>query len=305
MKKFQVDGTSNSVLLNKNKGYFAVSYYDNNIVSIYNYLTGNLLKELKTFYCSASSNILVGNDKYFCYLVSAKEVIVADADSFETLHTLKLSHCGAVNSLSLKGDKLLVGANKAIGNNADYYQNIFLFDLEKRSSSALTDGKHYVKKAILLSNSIVAFCNRSVDFSYLDIFLENHIYREEIIDTGNVEYFNLLPSDKDLYVVAKVIDNDIIKHNVYLYNENNNKITDVKNSFDNIDIHTGYVRENGNSYLVVFDKNIAKYTLLVTNGFDGRVGNTVLGVSVVTESVAVDDTYFCFGADKSIYFVEV
>lgn len=305
MRKFQVNGTSNSILLNNQKGYFAVSYYDNNIISIYDYQAGNLLKELKTLYCSASSNILVGNNKYFCYLVSAKEVIVADADSFETLHTLKLSQCGAVNSLSLKDNILLVSANKAIGNNADCYQNIFIFDLEKRTSSTFTDGKHYVKKSMLFADSIISFCNRSVDFSCLNISLGNKDIQEKTIDFGNVEYFNLLPSNRDLYVVAKVINDDVTKHNVYLIKESDNEISKVESSFNNVDIHTGYVSNNGNSYLVGFDRNINKYTLLVTNGFTGKVGNTVLGVSVVTESVAFDDSFFCFGADKSIYFIEV
>lgn len=305
MKKYKVEGTSNSILLNKDMGYFAVSYYDNNIISIYDYDTGSHLNSLNTIYCSASSNLLAGNEKYFIYQFSAKELIVADAKTFKQLHTIKLSHCGAVNTISLKNDILLVSANKAIGNSLDKYQNIFLFDLVKGSSAVFTDGRMYIKKSMILDNSIISLFNDKDAFGYVNISLGNKVEIEcSTIDAGNPEYFNRILSNKDLYIVANINTDGVDKFKIYKIDEVTKKSINIEHDFENIDIHTGLIKDK-KSFLIGYDNSIGKYTLLETNGFSGRLGNTVLGVSVITEAIAADDNHFCFGADKTIYFVEV
>lgn len=305
MIKYNVLGTSNSIHLNKDLGYIAVSYYDENFISILDYTTGKVLKNIKTNYCSASSNLLAGDNTYFIYQSEPKEIIVADAKSFSTLHTLKLDHCGAINSISLTGDNLLVTANKAIGQQKKH-QNIFYFNLADKSVKAFENGKQYIKKSILFNEHIISFHNNKNTFNYLSIDTDSGESFDNEIDNGNAEYFNILKSnDGKIYVTIKLenIDND--ENLVYEININNKTINKIDNVFHNLVIHSGFINNNGKSYILGFDKTIKKYTLSVTKGFSGKNGNTILGATIFTEAIAVNSEYFSFGADKVIYLVEV
>ncbi|WP_180061806.1 MULTISPECIES: hypothetical protein [unclassified Acinetobacter] len=304
MIKYDVSGTSNSIHLDKANNFIAVSYYDNNLISILDYRTGRIIKELKTEYCSASSNLLAGNDKYFIYQYSAKEIVVADARTHEKLHNLKVDHCGAVNSISLDQDQLLITANKKIGKH-DFYSNIFLFDLTNKTGKTFTDGTKFIKKGIIKNNHIICFHNEIDSHNYLSINLDREIKDYKISD-GVAEDFNIIKSnDNSLYFVSSINTGENLVNNIYEISPISGSLYPIENKFFNLQVQTGYINHTGKSFILGYDSMIKKTCLSVTKGFNSKIGNTILGATVITESIAVDDKYFAFGADHVIYLVEV
>lgn len=304
MIKFDVSGTSNSIHLNKNLGYIAVSYYDNNVVSILDYTNGNIIKEIPTIYCSASSNLLAGDDQYFIYQYAPKEIIVADAKSFEIIHTLKVDNCGAINSITLEKDKLLVTANKAIGKQ-EKYSNIFLFNLSEKTVTAYTDGKKYIKNAYMKNGHIICFHNGLNTHNFLSISLNGEI-KDNIIGDSLADNFNIiLSNDSSLYFVATVTTGEYQENKIYEISPINGSLYPVENKFFKLQVQTGFINKIGKSYILGYDEMIKKYCLSATKHFSSKTGNTILGASVITEAIAVDDQYFAFGADHVIYVIEV
>lgn len=304
MIKFEVFGTSNSIHLNKQNNFIAVSYYDNNSISILDYKTGNLIKELKTEYCSASSNLLAGNDTYFVYQYSAKEVIVANASNHEKLHILKVDHCGAINSISLDQDKLLITANKKIGNH-DRYSNLFLFDLKNKTSKTFTDGKKYIKKSIIKNGHIICFYNELNAQMYLSISSDEQIKEIKISDEV-ADNFNIIHSnDNSLYFVSLFQDNQNIDNKCYEISPISGSVYPIENKFFKLQVQAGFINKTGKSFILGYDTMIKKYCLSETKAFNGKLGNTILGATVLTDAIAIDDKYFAFGADHVVYLVEV
>lgn len=300
MIKFNVSGTSNSIHLNKNLGYIAVSYYDNNVVSILDYTNGNIIKEIPTIYCSASSNLLAGDDQYFIYQYAPKEIIVADAKSFEIIHTLKVDNCGAINSITLEKDKLLVTANKAIGKQ-EKYSNIFLFNLSEKTTSTYTDGKKYIKNAYMKNEHIICFHNDLNTHNFLSISLDGEI-KDNIISNSVADNFNIILSNDNSLYFATVTNQE---NKIYEISPINGSLYPVENKFFRLQVQTGFINKNGKSFILGYDQMIKKYCLSETRGFIGKLGNTILGATVLTDAIAVDDKYFAFGADHVVYLVEV
>lgn len=297
MKSYNVFGVSSSIALNKNNGYFAVGYFDENSVTIHDYYTGDLIHKIKTNYCSSANNILACNDDYLIVLHEAKTINIFDAKKFEIISSFHLNNCGAVNSILIEDDLVIVTTNKAIGN-LTIKNDIFFYEIKNRKLTSNESGL-YLRKSFLLKGQLFLVGNGLSNNSFIVPYLKS----ENLMIS--------LPILVDEVIVYEHNTNEYVK--VFL----NTGLNDVGNTNFcinvypslNMDVEDEILEKTVVGYLgknelikITFNNQTEKYKY---SRYGEKEVMEYLDFDVITHSSACDNTNFCFGADKKIVFIEI
>ena len=306
MKTFKVFGVPSSIAVNNERSFIAVGYYDESIITIHNIDNGKLLNKINTEYCSAYSNLIKTNSKYFVYLHSAKLIKVLDSKNLKELFSFELNDCGSINSIELKDNNLFIFANSPIGDKSNK-KDIFIYDLELNKKSVFDSGI-YIKKGTVIDNKIVIFgnylankkdhgCVRIVDLNNFD-----HIDETLIFDGSSIEEV----------VLYEVTNNQKIRSFVSSASEDMEaSLESLSFGFDlSPSIHprtiVGCIKPTENTLstvVVITQKPDSKAYKISRYGTSEDV--ETLPFEVVTGATASTDSKFYFGVDKSISIVEL
>lgn len=309
MKNFKVFGVPNSISVNAKNAYIAVGYYDETLITFHSIDNGNLINKINTEYCSAYSNLIKTNSKYFVYLHSAKLIKVLDSNNLKELYSFELNNCGAINSIELKDEKLFVFTNSPIGDKANK-KDVFIYDLDLNQSDSFDSGI-YIKKGTIIDKQIVIFGN------YL-----GH-------DKNNIGCVRILESDKKILEETVIYENDSIEEVVLYEVENKSQVRGFVSSdheLEGVEASLEFVRfgfdlapsvhpntvigciksteENTLSSVIVIIQQTNDKTYKMK-----RYGNhedvETLPFDVITGATASTDNKFYFGVDKAISIVEL
>lgn len=297
MKNFDVLGVSSSIALNAENGYFAVGYFDEPFVSIHDYKTGELLHKIKTKYCSSANNVLACNDKYLVILCEAKLINVYDAKNFEILNSFQINNCGAVNSLTLIDNIVSVTTNKALGK-ADVKKDIFFFDIDDKKLISHESGL-YLRKSFFLNNELFLLGNGQCEKSFIVPFSKMETVKNEmpfLIDEALVYETNTKERTK-VFVNSGINTIGNINHSINVYKSLN---IDIEDEILDKTV-CGFIGQN-ELIKITFNEQSSSYKYCRYGENDSM---QFLDFEVITHSSACDKKYFCFGADKSIVFVEI
>lgn len=309
MQNFNVFGVPNSISVNLENAYIAVGYYDEKFITFHHIDNGKLLSKMNTEYCSAYSNLIKTNSKFFVYLHSAKTIKVLDSKSLKELFSFDLNNCGAVNSIELNNDKLFVFANSPIGDKTNK-KDIFIYDLGLNQSDSFDSGI-YIKKGTIIDQQIVIFGNYlgqdkknvgCVRILELDkkIVEETVIYEDSSIDEvilyeveNKLKVKGLINSDHQLEGVEASLDNVEFGFDLMPSAQPNTVVGCVKSTKEN---------ELDNVIVITQQVNDKTYKMKIS---DNPEDVETLPFDVVTGATASKNNKFYFGVDKAISIVEL
>lgn len=297
MKSFNVSGVSSSIALNKNNGYLAVGYFDEPFITIHDYETGDVIHKLDLKYCSSANNVLACNDSYLITLYEAKVINVYDAKNFELLSSFQLNNCGAVNSLFLIDDLVIVTTNKALGR-SEVKKDIFFYEIKDKNLISYDSGI-YLRKSFILNNEIFLIGNGTSNKSFIIPFSKKDEIKHElpfIVDEVTVYEQNTNNQTK-VFINSGLNSIGNINHCVNAYRSLNIDIEDE--ILDKTVV--GFLGQN-ELIKITFNEqsNMYKYC-----HYGEREVMEYLDIEVITHSSACNNSHFFFGADKSIYYVEI
>lgn len=307
MQNFNVFGVPSSIGVNVENSYIAVGYYDESFITFHHIDNGKLLNKMNTEYCSAYSNLIKTNSKYFAYLHSAKTVKVLESKSLKELFSFDLSNCGAVNSIELNNEKLFIFANSPIGDKTNK-KDIFIYDLDLNKSDSFDSGL-YIKKGTIIDQQLVIFgnylgkdknnigCVRIIDDKKIieeTIIYENSSIEEvilyEVENKTNVK--GLVNSDHQLEVVEANLDNVEFGFDLMPSAQPNTVVGCIKTAKEN---------ELDNVIVITQQANDKTYKMKIS---DNHEDVETLPFDVVTGATASKNNKFYFGVDKAISIVE-
>lgn len=307
MQNFNVFGVPNSIGVNVENSYIAVGYYDESFITFHHIDNGKLLNKMNTEYCSAYSNLIKTNSKYFVYLHSAKTVKVLESKSFKELFSFDLSNCGAVNSIELNNEKLFIFANSPIGDKTNK-KDIFIYDLGLNESDSFDSGL-YIKKGTIVDQQLVIFgnylgqdknnigCVRILDNKKIieeTVIYENSSIEEVIIYEveNKSKVKGLVNSDHQLEEVEANLDNVEFGFDLMPSSQPNTVVGCIKSAKEN---------EPDNVIVITQQANDKAYKMKIS---DSHEDVETLPFDVVTGATASKNNKFYFGVDKAISIVE-
>lgn len=308
--QFKVKGVPSSIAVDNETNKIFVGYYDEPQVSIFDLKTKAVICNIKTTVTSAYANLIAVNKDYIFLLSAAKTISFIKKTDISLAKEIDLSliPCGAVNSIKLSGENLLViSTNKAIGNK-DTRKDIFIYDLATDKLVA-SDSGIYIKTTIVSNNRIFVFGNFFEQGKSQSIVKEFSLSK---LVAGIVEPMQVVHLDQEeiehgfSYISSK---NDFNK--AFIQTKNSKKLVEVKDGkiflSENLTDEqiNGFIHSTaiGTSTYKVVDNQYYLNTVDISS--KAYTASLKLEGKTVTDAATLSNDIFYFGVDKSIYMLQL
>lgn len=291
MKKIKLLGVAGSLHLNKKNQYFSALYFDEPIMTIHDYESGQVKNKFKVNHLTPYTNILSSNDDYLVFLSNVYTLSIVETKNFTVIQDVQLQNAGVIHFTQIKENKLYVftGLSRAV--NADEKRDIFVIDLQTFNVEAFYSGKIIANCKNIGDELFVVADNYGIHSTYA---VMNFNSKNSLDFDGSVDEVIFLEKPQHAQSLFAIL-NEFEYGSLSKLIEIDHHLS-IKEVERDTNIVGGYIDTN-QKILLTFNND--KYYI------DNGLKKEKLGFSTITGAFDSNEEFFCFGADKYAVFINI